>query len=172
MCYYQANRVFCCVGHLQSTAFTDHKSQCCTKSSGEGHRRVGADAFRGTDSSVRSLGAKRFISRRALKTAILVGGGAGIASLMLLAAELKRAGVRTLGVVGATNRARLLSVSDLREIDVETPHRHRRRECRGIAALSRTSLMTCWSDPKRTRCEIRLSTPAAPHMTCCARSRS
>ncbi len=55
-----------------------------------------------------------------LETAILVAGGAGIASLMLLAAELKRAGIRTLGVVGATNRARLLSVSDLRRIDVET----------------------------------------------------
>ena len=55
-----------------------------------------------------------------LQAAILVGGGAGIASLMLLAAELKKAGVRTLGLVGATSRARLLSVSDLRRIDVET----------------------------------------------------
>lgn len=55
-----------------------------------------------------------------LEAAILVGGGAGIASLMLLAAELKKAGVRTLGLVGAVNRARLLSVSDLRRIDVET----------------------------------------------------
>ena len=55
-----------------------------------------------------------------LKAAILVGGGAGIASLMLLAAELKEAGVRTLGLVGAINRARLLSISDLQRIDVET----------------------------------------------------
>ena len=54
-----------------------------------------------------------------LEAAILVGGGAGIASLMLLAAELKEAGVRTLGLVGAINRARLLSISDLRRIDVE-----------------------------------------------------
>lgn len=54
------------------------------------------------------------------EAAILVGGGAGIASLMLLAAELKAEGVRTLGLVGAINRARLLSVSDLRRIDVET----------------------------------------------------
>ena len=55
-----------------------------------------------------------------IEAAILVGGGAGIASLMLLAAELKKAGVRTLGLVGAINRVRLLSVSDLRRIDVET----------------------------------------------------
>lgn len=55
-----------------------------------------------------------------LEAAILVGGGAGIASLMLLATELKKTGVRTLGLVGAVNRARLLSVSDLRRIDVET----------------------------------------------------
>ncbi len=55
-----------------------------------------------------------------IEAAILVGGGAGIASLMLLAAELKEAGVRTLGLVGAINRVRLLSVSDLQRIDVET----------------------------------------------------
>lgn len=55
-----------------------------------------------------------------IEAAILVGGGAGIASLMLLAAELKGAGVRTLGLVGGINRARLLSVSDLQRIDVET----------------------------------------------------
>lgn len=63
---------------------------------------------------------KAFHIPRRLKAAILVGGGAGIASLMLLAAELKEARVRTLGLVGAVNRARLLSVSDLRQIDVET----------------------------------------------------
>ena len=55
-----------------------------------------------------------------LEAAILVGGGAGIASLMLLAAELKKAGIRTLGLVGAINCARLLSVSDLQRINVET----------------------------------------------------
>ncbi len=55
-----------------------------------------------------------------LDPAIIVGGGAGIASLMLLATALRHAGVRTLGLVGSMNRARLLSVSDLKEIGVET----------------------------------------------------
>lgn len=63
---------------------------------------------------------KAFHIPPSIEAAILVGGGAGIASLMLLAAELKEAGVRTLGLVGATNRSRLLSVSDLQRIDVET----------------------------------------------------
>ena len=53
-------------------------------------------------------------------SAILVGGGAGIASLMLLAAALRKRGVRTIGLVGAMNRARLLSVDDLKAIGVET----------------------------------------------------
>ena len=52
--------------------------------------------------------------------AIIVGGGAGIASLMLLAAALRREGVWTLGLVGSMNRARLLSVEDLNAIGVET----------------------------------------------------
>jgi len=55
-----------------------------------------------------------------LNPAILVGGGAGIASLMLLAVALRQSGVRTLGLVGAMNRARLLSVADLKKIGVET----------------------------------------------------
>ena len=52
--------------------------------------------------------------------AIIVGGGAGIASLMLLAAALRNAGVHTLGLVGSMNRARLLSMEDLQAIGVET----------------------------------------------------
>lgn len=52
--------------------------------------------------------------------AILVGGGAGIASLMLLAASLQESGVRTLAFVGAMNRNRLLSINDLRAIGVQT----------------------------------------------------
>ena len=52
--------------------------------------------------------------------AIIVGGGAGIASLMLLAVSLKNAGVHTLGLVGAMNRKRLLSVGDLEAIGVDT----------------------------------------------------
>ena len=52
--------------------------------------------------------------------AIIVGGGAGIASLMLLAAALREADVRVLGLVGSMNQARLLSVEDLKAIGVET----------------------------------------------------
>ena len=52
--------------------------------------------------------------------AIIVGGGAGIASLMLLAAALRNAGVHTLGLVGSMNQARLLSVADLKTLGVET----------------------------------------------------
>lgn len=51
--------------------------------------------------------------------AILVGGGAGIASLMLLAVELRRNGIYTLGLVGAQRSSRLLSVKDLESIDIE-----------------------------------------------------
>ena len=51
--------------------------------------------------------------------AILVGGGAGIASLMLLAVELRKNGIQTLGLVGAQRHARLLSVKDLESIDIE-----------------------------------------------------
>lgn len=50
--------------------------------------------------------------------AILVGGGAGIASLMLLAVVLRERGIQTLGLVGAQHRARLLSVADLKSIGV------------------------------------------------------
>jgi dihydroorotate dehydrogenase electron transfer subunit len=50
--------------------------------------------------------------------AILVGGGAGIASLMLLAAALRENDIQTLGFIGAQHRARLLSVSDLESIGI------------------------------------------------------
>ena len=50
--------------------------------------------------------------------AILVGGGAGIASLMLLAVALRERGIPTLGLVGAQHRARLLSVADLEAISI------------------------------------------------------
>ncbi len=52
--------------------------------------------------------------------AIIVGGGAGIASLMLLAVALREVGVHALGLVGSMNQARLLSVEDLKAIGVET----------------------------------------------------
>ena len=51
--------------------------------------------------------------------AILVGGGAGIASLMLLAVALRKNGIQTLGLVGAQHQRRLLSVNDLESIDIE-----------------------------------------------------
>ena len=50
--------------------------------------------------------------------AILVGGGAGIASLMLLAVALRKNGIQTLGLVGAQRRARLLSIADLESIGI------------------------------------------------------
>ena len=50
--------------------------------------------------------------------AILVGGGAGIASLMLLAVSLRKHGIETLGLIGAQYRDRLLSVDDLEAIGV------------------------------------------------------
>ena len=52
--------------------------------------------------------------------AIIVGGGAGIASLMLLAIALRKQDVRALGLVGSMNSERLLSVEDLKAIGVET----------------------------------------------------
>ena len=53
-----------------------------------------------------------------LDPAILVGGGAGIASLMLLAAALRQEDIQTIGLVGAQHRARLLSVEDLKSIGI------------------------------------------------------
>ncbi len=50
--------------------------------------------------------------------AILVGGGAGIASLMLLAVALRKNGIETIGLVGAQYHTRLLSVADLESIGI------------------------------------------------------
>lgn len=50
--------------------------------------------------------------------AILVGGGAGIASLMLLATALRKNGIETIGLVGAQRQERLLSVADLEAIGI------------------------------------------------------
>ena len=50
--------------------------------------------------------------------AILVGGGAGIASLMLLAGALRAHDVQTIGLVGGQHQDRLLSVDDLEAIGV------------------------------------------------------
>ena len=51
-------------------------------------------------------------------SAILVGGGAGIASLMLLAVALRTRGIPTLAFVGARHQARLLSVTDLEALGI------------------------------------------------------
>ena len=53
-----------------------------------------------------------------IEQAIIVGGGAGIASLMLLAVALRERGIPTIALVGSQNRRRLLSVDDLRTISV------------------------------------------------------
>ena len=50
--------------------------------------------------------------------AILVGGGAGIASLMLLAVALRQNGIETIGLVGAQYHARLLSIADLESMGI------------------------------------------------------
>lgn len=50
--------------------------------------------------------------------AILVGGGAGIASLMLLAVALRNENKETHALVGAQHRRRLLSIDDLKAIGV------------------------------------------------------
>ena len=50
--------------------------------------------------------------------AILVGGGAGIASLMLLAAALRNENRETHALVGAQHRSRLLSIDDLKVLGV------------------------------------------------------
>ena len=51
-------------------------------------------------------------------SAILVGGGAGIASLMLLAVALRERGIPTLAFVGARHQARLLCVTDLEALGI------------------------------------------------------
>lgn len=50
---------------------------------------------------------------------ILVGGGAGIASLMLLAIALRTHDIQTIGLVGAQHQGRLLSIDDLTAIGVK-----------------------------------------------------
>ena len=50
--------------------------------------------------------------------AILVGGGAGIASLMLLAVALRSQDIQTIGLIGAQHRKRLLSADALNAIGV------------------------------------------------------
>ena len=55
-----------------------------------------------------------------LDLALVVGGGAGIASLMLLVSALQKRKIRTDVLVGAMNQARLLSIADLLEIGIQS----------------------------------------------------
>ena len=54
-----------------------------------------------------------------LETAILVGGGIGIASLMMLAEELERKGKCSIGLIGGQNYRRILGVDELQSAGVE-----------------------------------------------------
>jgi dihydroorotate dehydrogenase electron transfer subunit len=54
-----------------------------------------------------------------LETAILVGGGIGIASLMMLAEELKQRGKRSIGLIGAQNCRRILCVDEFQAVGAE-----------------------------------------------------
>jgi len=54
-----------------------------------------------------------------LKTALLVGGGVGIATLMLLAEELIKEKRRMLALIGARSQKMLLCVDEFREIGVD-----------------------------------------------------
>lgn len=54
-----------------------------------------------------------------LKTAILVGGGVGVASLMILAEQLKEMGKRAMILIGAQSSSRILCVDEFREIGAE-----------------------------------------------------
>ncbi len=54
-----------------------------------------------------------------LDTAVLVGGGVGVATLMLLAEELRKAKRRVLTLIGARSQKMLLCVDEFREIGVD-----------------------------------------------------
>lgn len=84
---------------------------------GEGTQRL-SEMPRGASLHVLGPLGNTFDIENTSKPAILVGGGAGIASLMLLAVALRQHGIQTVGLVGAQNQGRLLSVDDLEAIDV------------------------------------------------------
>ena len=84
---------------------------------GEGTRRL-SQMSKGAQLQVLGPLGNTFVLTPKPEPAILVGGGAGIASLMLLAVALRHNGIQTLGLVGAQHRARLLSVEDLESIGI------------------------------------------------------
>lgn len=73
-----------------------------------------------TGSAIQVLGplGNTFDIADTIEPAFIVGGGAGIASLMLLAVALRERNIQTIALVGSQNRSRLLSVDDLRSINV------------------------------------------------------
>ena len=84
---------------------------------GEGTQRL-SEMSKGTSLQVLGPLGNTFDTTSTPAPAILVGGGAGIASLMLLAVALRTHGIQTLGLIGAQHRARLLSVADLEAIGI------------------------------------------------------
>ena len=60
-----------------------------------------------------------FTIDESLDLAVVLGGGAGIASLMLLISALQKRKIRTDVLVGAMNQARLLSIADLQKIGIQ-----------------------------------------------------
>ncbi|HIE30502.1 TPA: dihydroorotate dehydrogenase electron transfer subunit, partial [Candidatus Poribacteria bacterium] len=60
-----------------------------------------------------------FVIPEKLDTAILIGGGIGIASLVMLAEELKRKKRCSIGLVGAQNCRQILCVDDLQAVGTE-----------------------------------------------------
>lgn len=84
---------------------------------GEGTQRLSEMQF-GTSIQVLGPLGNTFDIADNTHPAILVGGGAGIASLMLLAVSLVTRGIPTLGLIGAQHSDRLLSVDDLEAIGI------------------------------------------------------
>jgi dihydroorotate dehydrogenase electron transfer subunit len=84
---------------------------------GEGTQRL-SEMQKGASLHVMGPLGNTFDIKNTPDPAILVGGGAGIASLMLLAIALRAQGIQTIGLVGAQHHRRLLSVDDLKAIGV------------------------------------------------------
>lgn len=85
---------------------------------GEGTQRLSEMPKGATLQVLGPLGNTFDIAGAPPEPAILVGGGAGIASLMLLAVALRARRIQTLGLIGAQRRTRLLSVTDLKSIGI------------------------------------------------------
>lgn len=84
---------------------------------GEGTLRL-SEMVNGASLQVLGPLGNTFDTRNTSEPAILIGGGAGIVSLMLLAVELRNQGIETHALVGAQHQGRLLSIDDLKAVDV------------------------------------------------------